>query len=66
MTDVYYEGTAAEWEDAVTSISVDSYEDLTIHTSDLVFKQQDAYYDDYDEQMEEDFYNEDESMLPVG
>lgn len=66
LTDVYYEGTAAEWEDAVTSISVDSYEDLTIHTSDLVFKQQDAYYDDYDEQMEEDFYNEDESMLPVG
>ena len=63
LTDIYYEGTVEEWKTVAAASSVRSGKDLTIHTSDLVFKQQD---DNYDEQMEEDFYDEDESMLPVG
>ena len=60
LTDIYYEGTAEEWESIAAASSVRSGKDLTIHTSNLVFKQQDGYDNYYDD------YGEDASMLPVG
>lgn len=55
LTDIYYEGTAEEWNNIATEYSVGSFQDITIHASDLAFNPRDN--SNYDNPMEDDYYD---------